>query len=220
MDQIDLSLDVPALCAKKLINKEVDIALVPIAVIPKLDNYRIISNYCIGCDGEVSTVCVYSNQPIEKLKRIGKDPNSKTSNALLRILLEKLGLSIELVDEVGAVGSNDGQLIIGNAAIRAKLDYAYEYDLGKAWKKLTGKPFVFAAWIAVIPLEQDFETAFDMALKSGYEQLQAVIDENSTMNHASFRVDHYLRKNISYDLDKYKQEAIDYFLQELKPRHT
>ena len=42
VDFIDLYLDYPAICADKLIAKEVDIALVPVVVIPKLENAYII----------------------------------------------------------------------------------------------------------------------------------------------------------------------------------
>ena len=36
---IDLQLNYPSLCAEKLLNNEVDIALVPVAIIPQLKNY-------------------------------------------------------------------------------------------------------------------------------------------------------------------------------------
>ena len=62
-----MELDTPALCAEKLIKGQVDIGLIPVAVLPELKYYRILSSYCIGADGPVKTVVLYSNSPLEKI---------------------------------------------------------------------------------------------------------------------------------------------------------
>jgi len=48
IDLIDLSLDIPSDCAKKLINDQADIGLVPVAALLDIPRYEIISDYCIG----------------------------------------------------------------------------------------------------------------------------------------------------------------------------
>ena len=83
---IDLQLDYPSICADKLINGTVDFALVPVVVIPKLQAH-IISDYCIGADGVVDSVCLYSDVPITEIESIGLDYQSRTSVELLRLLL-------------------------------------------------------------------------------------------------------------------------------------
>ena len=80
---IDLQLDYPSICADKLINRTVDLALVPVVVIPKLKDSHIISDYCIGADGAVDTVCLYSDVPITEIESIALDYQSRTSVALL-----------------------------------------------------------------------------------------------------------------------------------------
>ena len=45
IDQIDLSLDMPSLCASKLKDDSVDIGLVPVAVIPEINGANIITDY-------------------------------------------------------------------------------------------------------------------------------------------------------------------------------
>ncbi len=85
---IDLYLDYPAICADKLISREVDIALIPVVAIPQLENAYIISDYCIWSDGEVDTVCLYSDVPIQEIESIALDYQSRTSVALLKILLK------------------------------------------------------------------------------------------------------------------------------------
>ena len=86
---ISLQLDYPSICADKLINGIVDLALVPVAVIPKLLQAHIISDYCIGANGAVDTVCLYSDLPITEIESIALDYQSRTSVALLKILLKE-----------------------------------------------------------------------------------------------------------------------------------
>ncbi|MBA3902015.1 MAG: ABC transporter substrate-binding protein, partial [Bacteroidetes bacterium] len=56
---IDLKTDLPSVCAEKLLANEADLGLVPVAIIPKLKEYHIISDYCIGAIGPVKTVMLY-----------------------------------------------------------------------------------------------------------------------------------------------------------------
>jgi chorismate dehydratase len=65
MDTIDLHLDYPAICADKLINGEVDIALVPVVVIPQLENAYIISDYCFGLS--IDYFCGLTENFIERI---------------------------------------------------------------------------------------------------------------------------------------------------------
>ena len=67
-DEIELVVDYPSRIASQLINNEIDAGLVPVAIIPHLKEYYIISDYCIGCDGEVASVCLFSEVPIQQVK--------------------------------------------------------------------------------------------------------------------------------------------------------
>ena len=87
MQQIDLYIDCPSVCADKLINNQVDIGLVPVVILDQLNNPKIISDYCIGANGPVDTVCIYSDVPIEEIESIYLDYQSRTSVELLKILL-------------------------------------------------------------------------------------------------------------------------------------
>ena len=86
IDKIDLQLDIPSVCAQKLIDNKVDIGLVPVAIIPLLKEYHIISNYCLGSNGKVDTVKLYSRVPLEKIETVYLDYQSRTSVTLVQIL--------------------------------------------------------------------------------------------------------------------------------------
>ncbi|WP_374951428.1 MqnA/MqnD/SBP family protein, partial [Mucilaginibacter sp.] len=56
INEIDLSLDMPADCAQKLIDNQVDIGLIPVAATLNLPQWEIVSAYCIGAVGAVNSV--------------------------------------------------------------------------------------------------------------------------------------------------------------------
>jgi chorismate dehydratase len=60
-----------------------------VTIIPQLKEHYIISDYCIGCDGEVGSVCLFSEVPLEKIERILLDYQSTTSIGLLKILIKE-----------------------------------------------------------------------------------------------------------------------------------
>ncbi|MEC7646213.1 MAG: menaquinone biosynthesis protein [Bacteroidota bacterium] len=220
IDSIDLQLDYPALCADKLINGKVDLALVPIAVIPKLQDPHIISDYCIGANGAVDTVCLYSDVPLSKIETIALDYQSKTSIALLKILLKdywKINVKLEnskIGFEQKIIGKS-AALVIGDRAFDLKQKHKYIYDLSAVWKEFTGLPFVFATWVANKKLSYDFISVFNNSLEIGLNNIeQALNQESHNFSHCKNPQD-YLNNKISYHLDAKKIEAMELFLSKI-----
>ena len=94
--EVDLSLEIPSLCGQKLLNNEVDIALLPVAFIPTLDYADVVSPYCISSDGAVQTVCLFSEVPLEQIDTILLDYHSRTSNALVQLLSKRFKNSTKI----------------------------------------------------------------------------------------------------------------------------
>ena len=88
-DRMHMDLAIPSECARRLVAGEADIALVPVAVLPELERYEIISDYCIGADGAVATVCIYGDVPLAEMTHLYLDHHSRTSVMLARLLLEE-----------------------------------------------------------------------------------------------------------------------------------
>jgi chorismate dehydratase len=220
MDTIDLQLDYPAICAYKLINGEVDIALVPVVVIPKLESPHIISDYCIGSNGEVDTVCLYSDVPIEEIQTIALDYQSITSVALLTILLKeywqvKPELNKTKLGFEDKIKGKHAALVIGDRAFELNTKHQYIYDLSAIWKKMTGLPFVFAAWVSNTKLSQDFIEEFNKALENGLAEInKAIALEGDSYSNCKNPED-YLTHKISYLLDAEKQKGMALFLKKL-----
>ena len=77
VDLMNLSLDIPSDCAMKLLNEEVDLGLVPIAILPQLKDYHIVSDYCIGAEGDVDSVALFSDVPLNEIENVYLDYQSK-----------------------------------------------------------------------------------------------------------------------------------------------
>jgi len=220
-DQIELSLDFPALCSDKLLNNQVDIGLIPVSTIPEINNAQIISNYCIGSDGKVDTVCLYSNVPILEIESIALDYQSRTSTELLKLLLnEYWKITPQLTNtESGFENKINGKhsaLVIGDRTFELNNRYSYIYDLSDIWKQLTGLPFVFATWVANRELPKDFIVAFNKALKNGLTDInKAIALEGDNYPNCKDPED-YLNYKISYLLDDEKQKGMALFLEKIK----
>jgi chorismate dehydratase len=216
-DEVELLTDFPANIATMLINDEVDIALLPVAAIPSLKEYHIISDYCIGTNGEVASVCLFSNVPLEEIETILLDYQSKSSVGLLKILLKEYWkINPELIiAEKGYeknIIANTAGLVIGDRAFEQRYKSRYVFDLGAAWIEMTGLPFVFAAWIANKILPTDLLQNFNATVGEGLKNLTAIIKKE---NYAIYDLEKYYGENISFLLDDKKREGMDIYLKKL-----
>ncbi len=215
-ERIELQLDMPAECARKLKEGLVDIGLVPVALLPKLKNHHLISNYCIGAEGPVDSVKLYSPVPLTEIQTILLDYQSKTSVALVQVLARQYW-KIQPDFVAAASGFEDqvknktAAVIIGDRTFSRNGTYPYEYDLANEWQKFTGLPFVFAAWVCTSLPDQEFLIAFNNALKYGVEHVdEAISAKNLNIKH--FDPSDYLKNKISYPLTERKKQALDLFL--------
>ncbi len=160
-DDADLVLThaVPAALAPMLDANDVDVALVPVIdLVGPGRKWKIVSDACIGCDGETLTVRVFSNIPPSEVETLYVDGDSHTSVALAQVIwLQKFGRRLNIVQLDDSIDRNccDAILLIGDKVITSHLPHLdIQTDLGGAWKSLTGLPFVFAAWAA----KQEYDT--------------------------------------------------------------
>lgn len=151
---VEITYDVPANLAERLDRDEVDVALVPIIdVIRSRGELAVVSDACIACDGETMTVRVFSQVPPNRIRRLHMDLDSHTSVALAMVLWRELfDTALEPVAfdaRSGVPDTSEAVLLIGDKVVdRRRGKWAYEIDLGGAWKQQTGLPFVFAVWAA------------------------------------------------------------------------
>lgn len=206
LKKVDLVYDIPSTCASKLIEDKADIGLVPVAALLQIPDFHIITDYCIGAVGPVNSVFIFSEKPINEIKTLRLDPQSRTSNNLAKVLLKFYWKqNVSFIDE----GDADAFVEIGDRTFGKVDKYPFVYDLAGEWIAFTGLPFAFAVWASNKPIDPDFVTELNTVLKYGIDNREKVIAELS--QRPDFDFHDYLTKRIDYPLTPAKREAITRF---------
>lgn len=208
--------DIPSVCAGKIATYQADIGLVPVGALTEINDFRLISDYCIGSTGKVNSVLLLSDLPLAEIKSVLLDYQSRTSVLLLKILaknfwkIEPQWLSTEEKFEKEISGATAG-LVIGDRALMIKEHYKYVYDLSEAWFQYTSLPFVFACWVSNKEQDETFLKEFNEALSRGLLQIDEIARKETSFLPEEV-IKNYLTKNIEFDLDEKKKKALEYFL--------
>lgn len=216
--KIGLVTDYPANIAGRLLDGSIDIGLVPVAIIPRLRESHIVSDYCIGAEGPVASVALFSEQPLERISKVWLDYQSRTSVNLARVLLKHYWKkNVEFLDASEGyqdqIKGDTAGVVIGDRAFAQRQVSPYIYDLAEAWQSFTGLPFVFAAWVANKQLPQEFINEFNAANAFGLCRLDEVIKENPYDKYDLYT---YYTKNINYSFSSAKKLGLETFLGYLK----
>jgi len=218
--KVILETDHPAECASKLISGKVDIGLIPVAALPSLNEYHIISNYCIGANRDVRTVMLLSNCPFEKIKSIYLDYRSRSSVNLTKVLAknswkrEFRWINTSKAFDFRNIGLDEAVVLIGDQCFEFENSFRYKIDLASAWNDFSGLPFVFACWTSNKILDDEFIYEFNKALKMGVENIDSVVakfGQAGVINGETLRS--YLIENIDYNFNDDKKAALKLFLQ-------
>lgn len=214
-EQIELIGDYPARVAEMLLNDEIDVGLVPVAVLPLLPEYHIVGNYCIGTEGEIASVALFSEVPMNEIRKVYLDYQSRTSVALLKYLMKEYwGINPEIVEATSEdyrkeIKGTTAGLVIGDRAFEQRKISTFIYDLGSEWRSITGLPFVFAAWVSKKPLPDEFIRIFDEANALGLQHIDEIVAAAAS---DIYDLKKYYTLHLSYKLDEAKREAVKKFL--------
>lgn len=216
-EEVDLLIDYPSMIAGLLLNDEIDVGLVPVAIIPEMKEHYIISNYCIGSVGKVASVCLFSEVPLLEIKTVLLDYQSRTSVALLKLLIKEYW-NLDVVfentsgDYQSKISGTTAGLIIGDRALMKRTNSRFIFDLGEEWESFTGLPFVFAAWVSNKNLDESFVNDFNKANEFGLKNLDKVVKQNPF---EVYDLHTYYTKCINFDLDENKKKGLELFLQKI-----
>lgn len=218
INDIDLILNYPSQLARSLQERKIDLALLPVAAIPTIENARIISDYGIAADGNVVSVALFSQVPIEEIKTVYLDYQSRTSVKLAQLLLKnywKKEVTYKEATEhyIDHINGTNAGVIIGDRALQQLHNYPFVYDLSAAWKAYTGLDFIFAAWVANKELPADFISGFNTANAIGLGHLNEIIAANP-FPYYDLRT--YYTENIKYYFDEQKKKGLEKFLEMIR----
>jgi len=206
----------PARCAELLAEGRADAALIPVIEYQRIPKLKVARGACVASKGSVRSVLLASRVPIDRIRSVALDVSSRTSAALIQIILERfydVGASYEPaspeLEEM--LESNDAGLIIGDPAMLIDRSALHVYDLAEEWRRHTGLPFVFAFWgiradsgtwpgrDATDETRIDFEAAKREGLAHAAELAEGYSKRLGLPQDDLLR---YLTESITYDLDQ------------------
>jgi len=217
--EAELVLDYPSRLADDLAAGRLDVALIPSIEFFHDPSYSIVSNACIACRGPVLSVKLFSRGPIEQIRTLALDEGSRTSVALVRILLnERYGVTPQLerlpLDATLADTKTDAVLLIGDRAMHSPGGrFEVVWDLGDEWCRWSELPFVFAMWVARAGAELD---GLDVALGQARDAGLAHLDEIAAREAAPLGLTRpqcvsYLRDNLYFYLGDREYRGLELF---------
>lgn len=214
-----LTLDLPSRLASQLESGELDVALIPSVEYFRGRDYRIVSDAAIACRGPVWSVRLASRVPVKDIRRLALDEGSRTSAAMVRILLWQMhGLKPETtvfsIDQSPESVDADAVLIIGDRAMHPERGVYHEiWDLGDRWCRYTELPFVFAMWVARPGVDVDrLAVVLQSCRDSGVDALESIAGEYAASHGLTNEDLHrYFAENLHFRLGKREMSGLDRF---------
>ncbi len=216
--RVEVHYAVPAKLADLLTEGRVDAALIPVVDLATRDRLRSLSDACIASDGETLTVRVYSRVAPSRVMRLRVDGDSHTSVLLARLIwLEMFDRAVPTMalESTTPGEAEDGVLLIGDKVVSQRpRGFAFEVDLGAAWRELTGLPFVYAVWAAderrhVADLPDRLERSRDWGMRRAAEIAER---EGPRAGWPAEIARRYLTETMHYRLTQRHRQGMELFL--------
>jgi chorismate dehydratase len=229
---VSVSRDLPSVCAEKLASGEADVGLIPSIEYQRIPNLRVVAGLGIAAASEVRSVLLVADVSREKIRSVSLDPASRTSAALTRILLKRVyGLEPEYREAKGErrkakgglssfagrrspfPGAADAALIIGDPALKARLNGHVVLDLAAEWRAFSGHSFVFAFWaVRENAATAEVSEILRRSYAAGQRHFASLVAEESAATGLSGAVvEDYLRHSLHYELDAGDLAGLDLF---------
>jgi chorismate dehydratase len=205
---------VPSLLATWLADGSCDLAAaLSIGAVLTRPDWRVLPSLGVASDGPVRTVMILHQGPLAGHRRLACDPASRTSNLLARwVMKRESGVDPRISPDCAT------RVVIGDASFAH--DPAEGTDLGSAWKRLTGLPFVFAGWVAGASLARDPArlAEIDACLVERHRESSRHLDEIAASQSVvpPSQARRYLEDNIRHVLDDRFRCGADLFAREIK----
>lgn len=207
--RFELSMTAPALCAEAVRHGEAEVGIIPAIEYQRMERLEIVPGVSISSEAPVHSVVMFSNVPVEQVRSVAVDESSRTSAALLAILLRRFyGLQVEFTpaapDATAMLRQADAALVIGDPAMHHRGVAQHVYDLASEWRRFTNLPFVFAVWAGPESAHlADYGGLFRASRDYGLAHLEDIAAEFAPRHQMTPEaVKFYLTRNINYNLEK------------------
>lgn len=225
-DSVELSYEVPSVLADRMAAGDLDLGLLPVVELARMPDLEIVPGLSIASRGPARSVLLVGRRPPEAARRVALDPESRTTNALVRVLFAEVWNASPAFGGVGPdldadPGGFDSTVRIGDKALFEPLPpEAHVIDLGRAWTEATGLPFVYAVWAARPGvLDRELYRALHDSRRSGVRRIDLIAEEFAWNGRRDPRMARaYLKENIVYRLGADEVRGMRQFL-EAAARH-
>jgi cyclic dehypoxanthinyl futalosine synthase len=218
-DRVEIQAVPPARIADLLRERQADAGLVPVIAAQGLEGHAIHPALGIASPERARSVILASRRPLDEVRSIALDAGSRSSAALVKVILAARRLTgvvftEQAPDLPAMLETSDAALLIGDAALRADTRGLEVLDLAAEWRRLTRLPFLFAVWA----VRRDTWPAGegDLLMQSyleGRERLDAIAaDAAPGLGLPAASVADYLRVNIRYEIGAEEHRSADLFL--------
>jgi chorismate dehydratase len=211
--------EVPSRLAASLRAGELDAALLSSVEAYRNEELEALPGIGVTSRGPVWSIKLFHSQPLERVRSVALDTSSYTSSALTRILLaERYDNQPEFVPMPPNLDAMlercDAALLIGDPGLRARHPYVPYVDLGEAWFRWTGLPFVYAVWAARPGVfESGLGERLYRALDYGVTRTEAILEAEAAPRSIPPDIGReYLSRIIRYRIGKEEQDGLQRFL--------
>ena len=227
---VEVLRDTPSVCAARLAAGEVDAGLIPSIEYQRIPGLQAVRGLGIAASSEVRSVLLVSEVSRERIRSVSLDPASRTSAALTRILLKRVyGLDPEYREAetdgppetdppahgspITAHAPSDARLIIGDPALKTRLNGHVVLDLAALWRSFSGHPFVFAFWaVRAGSAARDVAAVLRRSWEAGRGRFDDIVRSEAAESGLSEAVvGDYLRHALHYELDAGDLEGLRLF---------
>ncbi len=217
-DGVEVSYHPPAGVAAMLAAGELDAGLIPSIEVQRIPGLAVVPGLCVAATHEVRSVLLLSRRPFEEIRTVALDENSRTSATLVRVLLRDLyGVAPETWSGPPQVGElpdgTDAALVIGDPALRVDRGRYRILDLAAEWRRLTGRPFVFAVWATREAVDGGtLAGTLHASLGVGLEQMHVIIERAVEQVGLTPDVaERYLLRHLRYAMGAEELEGLEEF---------
>lgn len=210
----------PAVCADMLKAKRADAAMIPAIEYQRIPGVVAVPGVCVASKSRVRSVVLASRAPIEEVRSVALDTSSRTSAALIQIILQhfykrQVAFRPSPPRIAEMLETDDAALIIGDPAMLIDRSALRVYDLAQEWRRHTGLPFVFAFWARrEDSLTGLGEVDFAAAKREGLAHTEELADRYAAqLGLPRQELIAYLTENICYDLDEESLQGLRLYYQ-------
>ncbi len=224
--EVELISRPPAQLLYLLQGGEVEAALLPIVNYFENPDLYLVPGLAIACRGAVKSVRLYWNNitvgaaprgrpqienepsqnskgrhsglPLQNIHTIYLDPESRTSHALLKVILQhKYGMDLNTLTFTSDLSHPhiDAKLLIGDKTFT---ENGSALDLGEEWCSWQQKPFVFAAWMS-LQKKPELHQKLQESFQQGFKQIDTIIDKLSSKGWRDWGPPNYRQQSASAD---------------------